>query len=455
MERADPLCHLTARRERKNMLPVDSMKSEDDRFLLGAASAVIAGSLVAFVAGRTEFPGELLDEPVLTGLGLVLAGLGGGVLARRVIGAPWMEALGFGILLGLIVPVATGGIVATIFAPLGMIFGAMLWPVTVPAGIVWMVIVRSLSRFRPWPDQGVRAGLAFAMALALLVNRFSQPAWTDASDGTRCLSLPGEHIEAIAWSPDGSSLSIGSMPDYREGVIRILDPETGDIHEVARGPGIVPEYGRLAAGHERMTYYVEPQYGPFGYEPGDVVPPSEVFVVSPGERPRHYGWVPTFSIGDLVYTTDGIAGMLLGDPATDEAEVGRLVWIDEVASPRDRLREVTPDEAAKYPVLAALIRPDAASLVIQTPSGRRVVKRPDTYGDVRVSPDGREVVYPLTVSIDSELQDEIHAISTETGQGRILGVGQEFDDAQIAGGRLAYRTMEYPSNELCITPIDV
>jgi len=205
------------------MLPVDSMKLDDDRFLLGATSAVIAGGLVAFAARQGEFVDELLGEPMFLGLGLALAGIGGGILARRVIGAPWMDALGFGILLGLVVPVATGGIVATIFAPIGMIVSTIMWPVTVPAGILWMVVVRSLSRFRPWPDQGVRGGLAFALTLALLAKTFSQPAWSEPGAGVRCLSLPGEYVAAIAWSPDGASLAIGTTRGSYEGVIRLLD----------------------------------------------------------------------------------------------------------------------------------------------------------------------------------------------------------------------------------------
>lgn len=434
------------------MLLVDSMKREDDRFVLGATSAVISGSLVAFVVRQADFAGELLDEPLLLGIGLFFAGLGGGILARRVIGVPWMDALANGILLGLLVPVATGGIVATIFAPIGMIVGTIMWPATVPAGLLWTVIVRGLAD-RPTFDQAARGVLALALSLALLAVRYTQPAWRGPIDGLRCLSFPGEDIASIAWTPDGSLLAIGSMPSYDEGVIRLLDPRTGTVHELARGPAIVPEYGRLAVGPNGTTYYMEPRDVPLDFEPGDPVPPSEVFVVSRGAAPRHYTWVPALSIRDWRYTTDGIAGVLTWDPQTDEHDIDRLVWIDEGASADDRLREVSLEEAGRHPTLAPLIRPDDASLTVLTPNGTRVVQRPGTFGDVRTSADGTSIVYPLTINIGGEYHDEIHVISIETGRQHVHAVELEVDDAHMAGGSLAYRTTEYDSNKLCVVPV--
>jgi hypothetical protein len=198
---------------------------------------------------------------------------------------------------------------------------------------------------------------------------------------------------------------------------------------------------------------MESQYVPLDWRLGDAVPPSEVLRVSPGEAPRHYAWVPTPSVRDLTYTTDGIAGVMMWDPVTDEHALDRLVWIEEGAAPSDRLRAITHQEAWRHPSLAGLIGPLDAPLTIATPAGRRVVQRPETFSDIRVSMDGRDVVYLMTVTTEGTLQDEIHAISAETGHERILAADQDVDDAQVAGGRLAYRTTDYPANELCIRPI--
>ena len=158
--------------DRANMLLMSSTKLQERHYVLGATSAMIAGSLVAFAWRRDDFAGDLLDQPAVVALGIVVAGIGGARLARRVIDRPRIDAIETGLFLGIIVPMATAGLLTTILAPIGIWFGIGLWPVTIPAGLLWTVIVRRLARLPALPDQAIRGGVAVCLSFTLLALRY-------------------------------------------------------------------------------------------------------------------------------------------------------------------------------------------------------------------------------------------------------------------------------------------
>jgi hypothetical protein len=431
------------------MLLVDSMKREEDHFLLGAASAVIAGTLVTYIHGFSGLAGELLSEPALVSFGMLFAALGGGILARRAIVGALVDAIGIGLLLGLIVPVGAGGIA---FPLLGVIGAPVMWPATVPAGVAWVFIVRALAD-RPARDQVVRIVAALILVIGALGIRYTEPAWISIPDGAGCLSFPREYVGSLAWSPDGAWLAIGSSHREAGGIVRLIDPKTERILELVRAPGIDIESG-LAVGPTGDTAYLQRALDSWGAGPGANDPPWSVMIASPTGAPRQHADLPTAAVQDLTYTRDGIAGVLTWDPETEAGGVDRLVWIDAGTSVTDRLREVTAAEAARHPVLAPMLGPENETLRIATPIGTRLVQRPNASGDVSVTRDGREVVYVLWVPIGETTQDEVHGVSTETGHHRILAVDHELDDARLAGGWLAYRTTAYPTNSVCLKAVE-
>jgi hypothetical protein len=437
------------------MLPVNSTKVEDRYFVVGAACAVIAGCLVAFIDGFGGVPGVLLSEPRVVALGLTVAAIGGGLLARRIVDAPLVRALFIALLLGVAVPIVTGAIVVLPFAPFGAVAGREMWPVTVPAGLMWMIAVRSLARRPAPPRQSIRVGIAFSLALVLLLIRYTQPAWVNSSDGTRCLSFPGEEIGSIAWSPDGLWLGIGSSRDFNLGIIRVLERSTGRIFDLAAGTGIDTNLAGVAVGPGGMTAYLDAPIEPGG-EPGRPTPiHASIVVVSPDSPPRRYAELPGPAIADLTYTEDGIATVVWLDPETGEVDVDRPVWIEEGSTPQDRLREITPDEAIRQPVLAPLMRRQAESMTIRTPSSKREIPRPVVDGTFSVTGDGREVLFVVTDPNSEERRDEVVAMSTVTGRRQILATTETADDPQIAGGWLAYRTAVVEAKSACLKPAEL
>ena len=430
------------------------MKVEDDHFLLGAACAVIAGYLVVFVDGFTGLPGELLSEPAFLAVGLVVAAVGGGLLARRVVQAEMISALFSALLFGFAVPVVTGAIVVLPLAPFGAVAGLDMWPVTVPAGLIWMVAVRSLARHPERPQQSIRVGLAFGLAFVLLLVRYTQTAWVSSSDGTRCVSFPGEEIGSIAWSPDGLWLGIASTRGYDIGIVRVLERPTGRVFDLAAGAGIDSNLAGVAVGPGGITMYLDAPIES-GSEPGPTRVDASIMIASPDASPRRFARLPGPAIADLTFTDDGMAGVVWVDPETGEVDVDRPIWIDEGAAAEDRLREITPDEAIRHPVLAPLIRPQADSMTIRTTSTTRDVRRPNVHGTFSVTRDGREVLFVATDPNNDERRDEVIALSTETGRRQVLVATDQADDPQIAGGWLAYRTGVIEAKSACIKPVEL
>jgi hypothetical protein len=436
-----------------NMLPVNSMKLEEDHFLLGAASAVIAGGLVVFIDGFEGVTAELLGVPALVVLGTALAAAAGGVLASKVVRAPIAEAVGVALFLGAAVPIVTGAIAVPLIGAIG---GPAAWPATVPSGLLWMVAVRRLAGLPARPDQVLRGGLALGLSLVLLAIRSTQPTWYGSSSELRCVSFPGEHISSLAWSPDARWLGIGSSVEYREGIVRVLDPLNGKVVELARGAAIETEVAGLAVGPGGVTAYLNAPFVEAGPMPGeDVQGAPTLLIASPAEPPRVYAELSTQAIANLLYTTDGIAGLQWFDPDTQEVDVNRPVWIDEGATASDRLREVTSAEVARNPILSPLVRPEAKTLTVMTPSGSREILRPDAFDGLTVTRDGRATLYVNTHDAEDENRDEVVALSTETGRKQVLTQAADADDPVVEDGWLAYRTAMASTNRVCLMPVEL
>jgi hypothetical protein len=436
-----------------NMLLVDSMKRDEDHFLLGAACAVIGGSLVVFIDGFEGFTADLLGVPALVILGTALAAAAGGVLASKVIRASIAEAVAAALALGAVVPIVAGAVAVPLIGAIG---GPAVWPATIPAGLLWMVAVRRLGSLPRRPHQVLRGGLALGLALVLLAIRSTQPSWYGSSSELRCVSFPGEHISSLAWSPDAAWLGIGSNIEYREGIVRLLDTVTGKLVELARGPGIDTEVAGVAVGLGGVTAYLNAPFPQAGAVPGeDVQETPTLMVASPADPPRVYAQLSTPAIADLTYTTDGIAGLLWVDPDTYEVDVNRLVWIDEGATASDRLREVTPAEVARNPVLSPLVRPEAETLTITTPSGTWEIQRPDAFDGLTVTRDGRAILYVNAHYPEDEPQDEVVALSTETNRQQVLTLAGDADDPVVEDGWLAYRTAMASTNRVCFMPVAI
>lgn len=432
------------------------MKLEQDHFLLGASCAVIAGSLVVVIDGMEGLPGEMLAEPAFVGLGLVVASLGGGTLARRAVDASRIHAVGIAILLGLVVPMAVGGLVFPPLAPIGALVGLEMWPATLPAGFIWLVAVRSLAHRPPRPDQVIRVGPALFLAFVLLGIRFTQPAWSSAADGTRCVSFPTEQVGSIAWSPDGAWLAIGSRRDLDEGIVRLLDRGSGRIVDLARASLIDTDAAGVAVGPDGTTAYLQQFYEESSHSmPGYGRGETWIMLGSPSNAPRRFARLPGPAMADLTYTADGLSGLLWVDPETEEVDADKLVWIEPDNGRQARLRGITPAEAARHPVLAPLLASDDGPLTITTPSGIRQLPRPNGLIEISVTPDGREIVVVQQVSLGQEVQDEVHAVSTETGRRQFLAADDSISDPQVAGGWLAYRTLLSSTNKVCIKPVDL
>lgn len=410
--------------------------------------AFVVGVIAVLAGGFDERLRALLDEPILVGLGLVSASILGGALSGKVINASRTRAVAISLIYGLAVPAIVALLIALPVAPIALGFSTLAWPITIPAALAWLVLLRLQAR-QQRGRQEARSALAFVLAGVLLAVRFTQPSTTTSAAGAACITFPGERIESLAWSPDGEWLGLASEREYAEGVIRLVEQRTGRVVELARGPHVSILSGIAVGPGGETTYIVDAQGA-------SVAPQDEewsAWTASPASAPRRLTYLPTPALFDLTWTPDGVAAVLAVDP-TSWSEVHRLVWLRANTPPADSLEPIDPETAARYPVLSPLLTSEPKELSIQVGGEERRVPLPDdAAGDVSVSPDGAYVVYharKVSADAERELYSHLVAQSTVTGD-RVVLAEEEAWEARLSTRSVAYLTFPaYDGNGACV-----
>jgi WD40 repeat protein len=430
------------------MIPVSSTKEAKPVAVAGAAAALVAGSAAVLLGGRLASVQPLTTEPLFIGLGLAVAGVLGARLAGPAVRLHPPAAIALALSYGMLVPALVAMFIvlpALLVAPIAIGFSVIAWSLTIPAAVGWLALVR-LPRARDRLAQGPTATLVVALSAGLLVLRFTQPGMLTSAGGSACLMFPGERIGAIAWSPDGAWLAVGSE-NGDGGVVRLIEDGTGQIVEVARGPHVEAASAGVAVAPDGTVTYLLAAQG------ASVRPEDEewsLWIASPGSPARRLVELPAPAFADLTWTEDGIAAVLWVDPAT-WTEKHRLVRV----MPDGTLESLDEATLLEHPVLAPLVSDQPGrDLSITTPRGERTVPWPkDASDNVSVSRDGVYLVYharALTPDSEDELYSHIVAQSTETGATVVL-VDDEGWEPQVAGGKLAYLTFPAGTgNGLCV-----
>ena len=425
--------------------PADLTGSRSVR-VAGAAAAVVAGALVTWLTRSSDAIGPFAGIPIVVGLGLVVSAVLGSMLARRAVAARPLPAVLTGLALGVLVPALVAAVVALPFAPIAVFVSPKLWPLTVPAGLVWLLLLR-------WPPSRDRlqtpvvAALAIMLSGALIVVRFTEPIWTAGAAGGSCVTFPGERIEALEWSPNGDWLWIGSERDYTEGIVRVMNMATGEVTEVARGTSVRVTSGLAIDPAGTVTFldfvFADPEVYPFGI--------SSLWEAAPGLAARKIATLPTLGIVDLTTTPDGIGGLLTIDDGSGDM-TRQAVWIRTEFDPA--ALEPMPDEKAAEPAMATLLQLHQESIRLNVGGVPTAIPWPaDATGSVAVSQDGTELIYQAFRLTDDGEQVQYHhlvAQSIATGERRVL-VEEATWEARVAGRRLAYVVAPaFSDNRLCL-----
>lgn len=437
------------------MLLVSTNNIRDDAWgLRGAAAAFLVGSLVVLVGGPIDQLRALLTEPRIVGLGLGVASLLGAGLARRVAIRRRSEAIRIAVNYGLVVPMLVGALIALPIAPIAALFAIVAWPVTVPAAMAWLALIR-WDRSRARLGQVPTAAAAVLLTTFLLVVRFTQPAATVSASGGECVTFPGERIGAIALSPDGAWLGVGSERDG-EGIVRVIEQSSGKIIELARSPYVDAAGAGVAVGPDGATTYLVNNWGaPATPEDGG----AALWLASPSEPARRFADVPTPGLTNLTWTPEGIAAVQRVDPVT-WTETHRLVWVRPNSAIADAFEPIPPARILDFQALAPLVNSSPESTMqVRTPTGDRSIDWPsDANGDLSVTPDGAYLVFQARALTDDgvEQYSDVVAESTENGSRVVLVAGDGWSP-QVTAGRVAYLTFPaYIDNRVCVkvVPID-
>lgn len=293
--------------------------------------------------------------------------------------------------------------------------------------------------------------LLIAAGLALLILALRQPqAGFVREDGATCVHIPGERIEAVAWSPDGAWLGVTSSTSNDEGRIRVVQWEAQAVYDIP-----VVDYlatSGVAVGPGGQAVWFEHAAGPEG-EPDA----SRLLTARPGGAASILAEVDTPAFHQPRWTPDGIIGLAF-DPATNSVSVVRVrtlgleshtetVYDDTRpieslwASPDGEWVVVDPRESGQRPEFVLLHNGAATSVF---PPGRLV-------GAPLLEPDRRWVVYE-DHDVGALVALEIESPGTEP---KVL-VSKETIAADISeSGRLAFVLSDWAreANAACvITP---
>jgi hypothetical protein len=436
------------------MLLVGDDNAREASWLQGATAAFLVGALAVIVGGATDQLRALLTEPQIVGLGLAVASLLGAALARRAAMSRLPVAIGIAVAYGLVVPMLVAALIALPLAPIAAMLATVAWPVTVPAAMAWLAVVR-WDRSRVRLGQVPAAAAAVTLATLLLVLRFTQPAATFSAAAGECVTFPGERIAAIALSPDGVWLGVGSERDG-EGIVRVIEQSSGKIIELARGPYVDAVGAGVAVGPLGETTYLVDVQG------ASALPEDEgaaLWVASPSEPARRYADVPTPGLSNLTWTPDGIAAIQWVDPLT-WTEIHRPVWVRPNTAVADAFESIPPAEILDYRVLAPLVNTTPGGAIeVKTPTGDRNIARPsDASGEVSVTADGAYLVFHVRALTDDEMDEkysDVVAESTENGRRVVLVPGEGWAP-RVAAGRVAYLTFPaYPDNSVCVKAVTI
>lgn len=416
--------------------------------LAGAVAAVVSGSVMTWLARWANDVAPLTNLPLLILPGLIAAAWLGAAFAARAVAAPRFPAVLLALAVGLLAPAIVAGVVVLPLAPIAILFSPMAWPLTMPAALGWLVLVR-------WPgtrtrlDRPAFAVVALALSGMLLGIRYTQPFQTTGPGGGRCISFPGESIETIGWSPDGEWVGIGSERSYAEGYVRALRASTGEVLELAHGADVQAMWGLAVGPAGEISYLVVDVFT----AEADPLQGAAIWVAGPGVAARTVAALPTAAVAGITWTPDGIGGVLTVDPETQE-EIHRPVWIRTAGDVAD-LVPMTEVEAAS-PAMATLMQTYQESIRLDVGSVVREIPWPvDASGSIVVSSDGTELIFEAwRLTDDGEEQyDHLVAQSVATGQ-RVVLLEAQGREARVAGHRLAYIDPgAFTDDRLCVVDL--
>lgn len=412
----------------------------------GMTAAFVVGSIAVIRGDVTEVSRVLLSEPGIVLIGLAVAAGLGGRFGLEVAQGPLVPAIGIAIAYGALVPMLAAAVIALPVAPLAAIIAVVVWPVTIPAALIWLALIR-WDRSRARLSTTAPAATAIALSTGMLIIHFTLPAVSISAEAGQCLRFPGENIATIAWSPDGDWLGVASEGDSG-GIVRVVQQDLNKIYELARGPFVDASAGVAVGPGGEATYLVHAQPAPAVEEQA-----AELWRGSPAGPASRFATLPTPALGHLTWTPDGIAAVQWVDPVT-WTETHRLVWVRPNTPAVDVFDAIAPDRILDHPVLALMADPvPETSIKIRTPSGDRVIDRPqDASEGVSVTADGAFLVFHAGAFMaegSDEEYGEIVAQSTETGR-RVTLLEGEGLAPKLGAGRLAYLTPAYPDNGVCV-----
>lgn len=310
--------------------PTQDVPSRTSLRITGAAVALALGGVVVAVLGlfRPFGGGEaaLFERPDLIVTGLAIVAVLGWRLGNEAGRSGWRRALGGGLAFGLLLPPLTITValiaeitdatlrgaasgpneIGTAFTwflyavVLAWIYGSIL---TVPAGIIWGLVTRSLagiriaSRFRPSRRPTVRL-LVAVLVISLSAGAAQAVAYTPRDE--RCLDLSRGTPTDAAFSPNGDLLAVTLETDPNQpGTVVLMHWPSGQV--IASWSAWVAD--SVAVDPAGRVYWSAWVLGVSTDDNGD-----GIYSAVAGSSPKLFATGDERELDDLTWTANGLTG---------------------------------------------------------------------------------------------------------------------------------------------------
>jgi hypothetical protein len=273
--------------------------------------------------------------------------------------------------------------------------GFLFWfvvfiPIVIVLGFVWVAIMRLAGRLWVAPstlDAPDRPSALAAIVLTVLVaiTTGAWSAWEQMPPGATCLDLGGEQAEAVAWSPDGTSLAIASTSDPDvPATVRLL--RRSDFNEMWRTSAWVDDW--ITLDDHGAAYWVSFELGLVS----DREPVDGLLTASAGSPARPFSTGRSAILRDVAWTKGGLVGV---------EEDGRSI---------ERLAD--PAAGASVPLTATL---GLGGAFWVSPDSSWIVSTEEWGGNVQVV--GPQRTWALSTA------DDFESVSMDPDHSAVIGAG--------------------------------
>jgi hypothetical protein len=451
-----------------NTPQIEAGTSRNSSSVVGAIVALALGCLLLALAAVVQPFGStmaLFERPDILIAALAVVTALGWRLGHGTARTGWWRAVGGGVTFGLLLPPIglLVGVIAgaadtvirgaanplTVLGPTAAwaIYGLILvcfygWVFAIPAGIVWALTTRALSRiqFAPMVRRSKRPTARFAIALvAIGLAAGTAQAITYAPRDARCLDLQGGSPTDAAFSPAGDLLAVTLQSDPNQpGSVVLMRWPSGEVID-SWSAWVDQEVAVDPSGRVYWPAWILSFSGPEG-ESGD-----GVYTATPESDPVLLATGDESELNDLTWTSGGLRGttpnshQIARIPLTGGIRIEVTHSSDEVGAFWSSADGTVTVTGPGY---------FGTTLEVATASGTRSVPISGDARSVALSADGQTIV-------EAGWFDGTRLIDVQSGNSRLILRGSQTFVALSEKGDLAWANEEqFGHGHLCTSTLE-